>query len=116
MDERYDVIHYEEDGKDIYQGWLDSLRDARGRVAVLRRVNRLRRGNFGVHRFCREGVWELVVDVGPGYRVYYSKIGSVLLLLLCGGSKRTQEEDIDSAVAYLKKYKEARHADIHHQP
>ena len=117
MDEQYSIIHYEEDGRDIYQGQIDSLRDGRGKIAILRAIDRLEDGNFGKHRFCREGVWELIVDVGPGYRVYYSKIGNVLLLLLCVGSKRTQDGDIERAVTYLRKYKEvSRHADIHDQP
>ena len=115
QNEQYEVIHYEENGRDIYQDWIDSLRDAQGKAIILRRVNRLREGSFGSHRFCRDGVWELVVDTGPGYRVYYSKVGNTVLLLLCAGSKRTQDRDIDRAVAYLKNYKEARHEDIHHQ-
>jgi len=96
-----------EDDKDIFLEWLDSLRDVKGRIAVLRRVDRMRDGNFGVHRFCRDGVWELVVDYGPGYRVYYSMTDNALVLLLCAGSKRTQDNDIERAIAYLRRYGEA---------
>ena len=85
MDGQYEVVHYEENGHDIYQEWLDDLRDIRGRDAINRAVARTTNGNFGVHRFCRDGVWELVIDVGPGYRVYYSRIRSVVVLLLCAG-------------------------------
>lgn len=102
----YRVVHYRENGKDIFQNWLDDLRDYRGRKAVQNAVDRAEDGNFGVHRFCRDEVWELVIDTGPGYRVYYSMIGDVVILLLCGGSKSLQQRDINKAVSYIKKYKE----------
>jgi putative addiction module killer protein len=57
-------------------------------------------GNFGDHKFCRDGVWELRIDVGPGYRVYYAVAGSQVVLLLCGGDKRTQGADINRACEY----------------
>ena len=106
MTTQYSVEHYREYGKDIFQEWLDSLRDLHGRNAIQKAVDRAEDGNFGVHRFCREAVWELVIDKGPGYRVYYSIIDNVLILLLCAGDKRSQQKDIDKAVKYLKKYKE----------
>jgi putative addiction module killer protein len=96
-----EIDHYlTADGHDPVQGWMDALRDMRARVAVLRRIERLRIGNFGDHRFCRDGVWELRVDVGPGYRVYYAQAGQTLVLLLLGGDKRTQSADIDRAVGH----------------
>lgn len=108
MNERYEIEHYEENGRDIFENWLKSLRDIQGAVAIDRAVARMKKGNFGKAHFCRDGVWELVIDTGPGYRVYYSLISSLVILLLCGGSKRTQQGDIEKAVAYLKRYKEAR--------
>ncbi|MGH8523047.1 MAG: type II toxin-antitoxin system RelE/ParE family toxin [Gammaproteobacteria bacterium] len=99
------IIHYlTADDKDLYQDWLDGLRDMRARVAIQRRVDRLARGNFGDHRFCREGVWELRIDVGAGYRVYYAQAGQALVLLLCGGDKRFQAADIDRAVECWQDY------------
>ncbi|MGH8609706.1 MAG: type II toxin-antitoxin system RelE/ParE family toxin [Gammaproteobacteria bacterium] len=99
------VIHYlTASGKDLYQSWLDGLRDMRARVAIQRRVDRLANGNFGDHRFCREGVWELRIDIGAGYRVYYAQAGEALVLLLCGGGKRSQNDDIERAVEYWKDY------------
>ena len=109
MSTEYRIVHYRENGRDIFQEWLDSLRDYRGRKAVQNAVDRAEDGNFGVHRFCRDEVWELVIDTGPGYRVYYSMIGNVVVLLLCAGNKRSQQKDINKAIGYLKKYKEEHH-------
>jgi probable addiction module antidote protein len=57
-------------------------------------------GNFGDHKFCRDGVWELRIDIGAGYRLYYSLTGTEIILLLCGGDKRMQDADIDRACEY----------------
>ncbi|MDR1885368.1 MAG: type II toxin-antitoxin system RelE/ParE family toxin [Synergistaceae bacterium] len=95
-----EIIRYvTEDGSDLFQEWIDSLRDARAVAAVLRRVDRAAGGNFGDHRFCRDGVFELRIDQGPGYRVYYFQYGQMFVVLLCGGDKRVQDDDIDRAVA-----------------
>ena len=79
----YRIEHYlTADGqKDHYTDWLRRLRDMQVKVAVIRRVARIEQGNFGDHKFCREGVWELRIDVGPGYRVYYGQAGQRLVLL-----------------------------------
>ncbi len=96
-----EIVHYTtEDGADLYQKWLDGLRDNRAKIAVLRRIDRAALGNFGDHKSCREGVSEMRVDVGPGYRVYYFQHGQTLVVLLCGGDKRTQDADINKAVDY----------------
>ena len=102
----YTVIHYMENGRDIFEEWRISLRDSMGKKAIDRGILRLEQGIFGDHKPCREGVWELRIHVGAGYRVYYSKSGNKIILLLCGGSKSSQKQDIDKAVEYLKKYKE----------
>jgi putative addiction module killer protein len=65
-------------------------------------MNRIESGNFGDHNFCRDGVWELRIDVGPGYRVYYAVAGSQVVLLLCGGDKRTQDADTTRAWEYWR--------------
>jgi putative addiction module killer protein len=80
--------------------WVRSLRDAMAQVAIDRRILRMELGNFGDHKYCRDGVWEMRVDVGPGYRVYYAVTGAEIILLLCGGDKRTQSADIGRAVQY----------------
>ena len=70
------------------------------RIAVDRRINRIEFGNFGDHKSCRNGAWELRIDVGAGYRVNYAVAGTQVVLLLCGGDKRTQGADIDRACEY----------------
>ena len=95
----FEIRHYlTADGKDIYLDWLKLLRDPIAKVQVVKRVSRIEHGNFGDHKFCRDGVWELRVDVGPSYRVYYAQAGSQVVLLLCGGDKRSQDADIARAV------------------
>jgi putative addiction module killer protein len=96
-----EIAHYlTADGHDPVQDWMDAVRDMRARVAILRRLERMKVGNFGDHKFCRDGVWELRIDTGPGYRVYYAQAGQTLVLLLGGGDKRSQRSDIERASAY----------------
>lgn len=98
-----EIRHYmTPDNKDVYLDWLRKLRDTTARIAIDRRVNRVALGNFGDHRFCRDGVWELRIDVGPGYRVYYAVASGEIVLLMCGGDKRTQVTDIDRACEYWR--------------
>ena len=78
--------------------WIDGLRDQAGGARVLMRVDRLIHGNPGDHRNLSEGVSELKIDTGPGYRVYYARRGDQLLLLLGGGSKAMQTNDIAKAL------------------
>lgn len=100
-----DIRHYlTAAGRDPYQEWLDKLKDLTARVAILRRVDRLAVGSFGDHKFLQEGVWEVKIDVGPGYRVYYALAQTTVVLLLCGGAKGTQAADIAKAVRYWQDY------------
>jgi putative addiction module killer protein len=97
----YEIRHYlTKNDKDVYMEWRRQLRDTHAKIAVDRRINRIELGNFGDHRFCRDGVWELCIDVGQGYRVYYAVAAAEVVLLLCGGDKRTQDADIDRACEY----------------
>lgn len=91
---------------DEYRDWIDTLKDLRGRARILMRVDRLIHGNPGDHRNLTDGVSELKVDVGPGYRVHYSKRGDRLLLLLAGGDKSTQTNDIARSVRLALDYRE----------
>ncbi|MBI3284502.1 MAG: type II toxin-antitoxin system RelE/ParE family toxin [Burkholderiales bacterium] len=99
----YQISDYlTEDGRDPFKEWLADLADRQARARVLVRVQRMAAGNFGDCKPLTEGVWELRIDHGPGYRVYYTRTGGKLVLLLIGGDKRKQQADIDTAVAYLK--------------
>ena len=91
---------------DEYRQWIEGLRDRAGRARILVRADRLIHGNPGTHRNLTDGVSELKIDIGPGYRVYYSQRGTVLLLLLAGGDKSTQEKDIAKAIALARGFKE----------
>ena len=91
---------------DEYAEWIDTLKDQAGRARVLMRVERLIAGNPGQHRNLTDGVSELKVDFGPGYRVYYSQRGTRLLLLVAGGDKSTQQKDISLAIKLAKNFKE----------
>ena len=89
---------------DQYRAWIDGLKDLSGRARILMRVDRLAHGNPGVYRTLTDGVSELKVDVGPGYRVYYTQRGDRLLLLLVGGDKSTQSKDIAKAIQLAKAF------------
>ena len=91
---------------DEYHAWINELKDRAGRSRVLIRVDRQIRGNPGQHRNLTEGVSELKIDSGPGYRVYYSFRGDHLLLLLAGGNKATQSKDINKALELSCLFKE----------
>ncbi len=100
-----DVLHYVVEGKDVFGEWLDGLKDISGRAAILKRIDRVEEGNFGDHRSVGSGVWELRVDHGPGYRVYYGEDGLRIVLLLCGGDKGTQKKDIRKALEFWANYR-----------
>lgn len=91
---------------DEYAQWIDALRDQAARARVLVRVERLIGGNPGEHRNLTDGVSELKIDFGPGYRVYYSQRGTRLLLLLAGGDKSSQSKDIQLAIKLARSLKE----------
>lgn len=82
----------------IFRDWLENLKDARARTRIVQRVVRLQAGLFGDAKFF-DGIGELRVDQGPGYRVYFVHCGNVVVILLCGGDKSTQSKDIKRAKA-----------------
>ena len=91
--------------KKPFKEWLDSL-DIGARVKIRIRLDRARIGSLGKNRSVGEGVFELKIDYGPGYRVYYALNGKTVVLLLLGGDKSTQKKDISQAKAYWQDYKE----------
>jgi putative addiction module killer protein len=82
---------------EIFRKWRTKLKDERGRVLIASRLDRLAFGNAGDVKPVGQGVSELRIDHGPGYRVYFQKRGNTIILLLCGGDKRTQDRDIEIA-------------------
>lgn len=82
---------------EIFAKWLDQLSDLRGRARILARIERLRDGNFGDWKSLDDGVGELRVDSGPGYRVYFTRVGSEIVVLLAGGDKSSQARNIRKA-------------------
>ena len=91
---------------DVYRGWIDTLKDRTGRARILVHVECLIAGNPGKHRDLIDGVSELKIDFGPGYRVYCIQRGTRLLLLLAGGDKSTQQKDIVMATQLAKNFRE----------
>jgi len=80
-----------------FTAWLDRLKDINGRARIQARIQRLASGNPGKHRDLKLGVSELKIDIGPGYRVYYTQKRDILIILLCGGDKSSQAKDIKLA-------------------
>src|SRR5579859_7578688 len=102
-----EIRHYvTKAGKDVFETWLSRLADVRAQARIAVRINRLALGNFGDCKPVRHGLFEIRIDFGPGYRIYYAMLGKERVLLLCGGDKRTQASDIDRALLYLEDYKE----------
>lgn len=91
---------------EVYRDWIDALKDRAGRARIQVRVDRLIHGNPGSHRNLTDGVSELKIDFGPGYRVYYTQRGDRLLLLLVGGAKSTQQKDIERAIELARGFQE----------
>jgi putative addiction module killer protein len=91
---------------DIFIDWLNALRDRRAAARIAARIMRLEDGNAGDVKPVGEGVSEMRIDYGPGYRVYFTRRGKEIILLLCGGDKRTQSRDIALAKKLAKEWKE----------
>ncbi len=104
--QNYELRTYEtEQGKQPFHEWLHALRDLRAKAKIDLRLARVSLGNFGDSKPLRDGVHELKIDVGPGYRIYYGRHGQQVVLLLCAGDKSSQTKDIDTAIDYWKDFK-----------
>jgi putative addiction module killer protein len=101
----FEIREYLDGARSPFAGWFDEL-DAVTAARVRRYIGRLETGNFGAAKFLRDGVFELRLDFGPGYRVYYGRDGRRIIILLGGGSKRRQDADIAAAVERWKRYKQ----------
>ena len=98
-------VYVTEDGQEPFSDWLASLRDMKARAKIRVRLDRVSLGNLGDCHGVGEGVQELRIDYGPGYRVYFGQEGATILLLLCGGDKGTQNKDIETAKRYWDEYR-----------
>lgn len=91
---------------ETFSTWLADLKDLKARAKVVIRVKQAAQGNFGDVKPISEGVWEMRIHFGPGYRIYYAREGRVIYLLLNGGDKSTQKQDIKTAIAMWKDIQE----------
>ena len=99
------VLHYlTAAGSCPFREWIDSIKDKAVRATVAARINRVRAGTLGDWKPVRDGVFELRVDRGPGYRIYFGRDGKTVVILLTGGEKRSQDTDINRAKEYWKNY------------
>ena len=102
-----ELREYAEGGRSPFAEWFDDL-DSVTAARVDRYIRRLESGNFGAAKVLREGVSELRLDFGPGYRVYFGRDGMTLIILLGGGSKRRQDADIAAAIARWRRYQQTK--------
>ena len=107
-----EIREYIEGGRSPFAEWFDGL-DSVTAARVDRYIRRLESGNFGAAKVLGDGVSELRLDFGPGYRVYFGRDGKTIIILLGGGSKRRQDADIAAAVARWRRYQQAKKAKEH---
>ncbi len=107
MSALFEIREYTEAGRSPFAEWFDDL-DFVTAARVDRYIRRLESGNFGAAKVVGEGVSELRLDFGPGYRVYFGRDGKTLVILLGGGNKRRQDADIAAAIVRWKRYRQAK--------
>ena len=107
MQPTFEIREYIESGRSPFADWFDSL-DAVTAARMDKYIRRLEAGNFGAAKALNEGIFELRLDFGPGYRVYYGRDGKTIIILLGGGSKRRQSADIAAAIERWKRYKQSK--------
>ncbi|MCK4765291.1 MAG: type II toxin-antitoxin system RelE/ParE family toxin [Candidatus Aminicenantes bacterium] len=101
-------IYSESNGKEPFTDWLESLKDGKIRSRIYTRLDRLETGSPGDYRHLGEGIFELRLHFGPGFRIYYGEDGPVIIILLIGGDKSTQSKDIKKAMSLWRSFKEAK--------
>lgn len=99
-------VYQTQNGREPFTEWLKSIRDRRTRTRIQERLERLEIGNVGDCQSVGGGVYELRLQFGPGYRIYFGEVDNTLVLLLCGGDKASQTQDIERAKTYWLEYKE----------
>lgn len=98
------MVYQDADGNEPFTNWLNGLRDVKGRRRISVWLRRLEQGNYGDCQPIGEGVLELRMFFGPGYRVYFGEEGDTIVLLLCGGDKSSQKKDIETAKKYWREH------------
>lgn len=108
MYKTYEIEYYQDgNGNKPFIEWLESFKkDLKTKHRIQARLGHVIKGNLGDHHGIGEGVSELRLNFGPGYRIYYGIDGNKIILLLCGGDKGTQKDDIKKAIKYWQDYKE----------
>ena len=105
MEEKFQLEMYRRDNGEVpFRDWLHNLKDVRAVAKIRARLTRMRAGNFGQVRALGDGISELKIDTGPGYRVYFGMAGKTIVLLLLGGDKSTQKRDIQTAKDFWQNY------------
>ena len=101
----YEIEIYETStGKKPFDQWFKTLKDVKAKSLIVSRLDRIKLGNFGDVTPVGDGIHELRFHFGPGYRIYYAKIETQIILLMCGGAKKTQQKDIEKAKQHLKDF------------
>jgi putative addiction module killer protein len=99
------VFYADKNGDEPFQSWLEALRDKQGRRRIIMRLSRLQQGNYGDVELIGDGLSELRMSFGPGYRLYFDEDAENLVVVLCAGDKSSQGKDIENAKAYWQEYK-----------
>lgn len=99
-------VYMTADGRKPFWEWLEGIKDKRTGIRLSRYIDRIESGNLGDHKGVGEGVLEMRLFFGPGYRIYFAEHGDTIVVLLCGGDKSTQDKDIETAKTYWADYKE----------
>lgn len=100
------LIYVHDNGKSPFETWFRKIGDPNTRALIKKRLNRIRLGNFGDFKFISHGVFEIRLNFGPGYRIYFGRKGNKLIVLLCGGDKSSQYNDIQNAKKYWNNFLE----------
>ena len=100
-------IYRDPNGREPFTEWLKSLRDQRTRKRIQTQIHRIESGNLGDHKPVGDGVFELRLHFGAGYRIYFGELDNTIILLLCGGDKSSQDRDIVRAKVHWQEYKES---------
>ena len=100
-------IYRTPNGREPYTQWFESIRDRETRTRIQSQIDRIESGNLGKPKSVGDGVFELRLQFGPGYRVYFGQVGNTIVLLLCGGDKSSQDRNIKRSKTYWQEYKES---------